>query len=585
MSTPSLTVAGLTIAGAHGPIVEDLGLELWPGETIAIVGESGSGKSMTAKALTGLLPYGVSARGSLAIGGEAVALDGSERQWRLIRGRRIALVPQDPFTSLSPRHRCGDQIALSLSKLSRSRRVTAVGTALEEVGLEARVADQYPFQLSGGMRQRVAIAASLITRPSVVIADEATTALDVTTQAEILDLLTRLQAEREMSLILITHDLGVAAGRADRIVVLYAGGVVEYGDCATVIGNPGHPYTAGLLACDPPLHHRLRRLPSIPGAVPRLADVGRECAFAARCQLAAAQCRVQTPPLVEIDPGHRSACLRVDTFRRLSTPQPAWTQAGTEFEERSPSTQTRGTVVAVSGLSKRFGTHRALEDVTLHVRAGEAVAVVGESGSGKTTLARIIVGLETADAGSVGFGDAAAGSRAEHARRAQIVFQDPYSALNPSQSVGASLRDALRAGGRSRSEVPQLLELVGLPTDYMRKRPKLLSGGERQRVAIARALAVRPTLLICDEAVSSLDVSVQAQILNLLGDLREQLGLAVLFISHDLAVVRQAADRIYVLYQGRLVEEGDAAAVLDHPQNDYTRLLMASVPVVEGAAR
>ncbi len=342
----------------------------------------------------------------------------------------------------------------------------------------------------------------------MVIADEATTALDVTTQAEILDLLTRLHAEREMSLILITHDLGVAAGRADRIVVLYAGGVVEYGDCATVIGNPGHPYTAGLLACDPPLHHRLRASPEHPRRGSQAG--GRGPGMRVRSALPAGQRRsvvCRTPPLVEIDPGHRSACLRVDTFRRLSTPQPAWTQAGTEFEERSPSTQTRGTVVAVSGLSKRFGTHRALEDVTLHVRAGEAVAVVGESGSGKTTLARIIVGLETADAGSVGFGDAAAGSRAEHARRAQIVFQDPYSALNPSQSVGASLRDALRAGGRSRSEVPQLLELVGLPTDYMRKRPKLLSGGERQRVAIARALAVRPTLLICDEAVSSLDPS------------------------------------------------------------------------------
>jgi peptide/nickel transport system ATP-binding protein len=575
---PALSVSELEVRGPRGAIVEGVSLRVYPRETVAVVGESGSGKSITAKAISGLLPSGVTATGELSVAGQRLSLSSRDPGWQGVRGGRIALIPQDPFTSLSPRHRCGDQISMPLGHLSRAERSAAVTAALDEVGLPARVARQYPFQLSGGMRQRVAIAAALISRPQVVIADESTTALDVTTQREILDLLARLQDERGTALILITHDLGVAAGRADRVEVLYAGRVAEEGPCGDVLREPAHPYTARLLACDPPADVRLPRLPSIPGSVPQLALVGNACTFAARCELAADECRTSAPALLTASVAggdRRVACFRSAEFLLAGTVSPAVDPVTTTL--RRPAEDDTGSepVLSVRGLTKTFGSHRALDAVDLTVAPGEAVAVVGESGSGKTTLARIVVGLESADAGAVTFRPR---TGKDEARRAQIVFQDPYSALNPSRSVGASLRDALRAGGRDSSEVPELLKMVGLPVHYARRRPKALSGGERQRVAIARALAVRPELLVCDEPVSSLDVSVQAQILNLIADLRETLHLSVLFISHDLAVVRQVADRVYVLYQGRLVESGDAEAVLGSPSHDYTRLLLSSLP-------
>ena len=587
---PALRVSDLEVRSPRGAIVERVSLQVNPRETLAIVGESGSGKSMTAKAISGLLPAGVTATGELSIGGQRLSLSSGDPGWKGVRGGRIALIPQDPFTSLSPRHRCGDQIAMPLGHLPKAERAAAVTAALDEVGLPARVARLYPFQLSGGMRQRVAIAAALISRPQVVIADESTTALDVTTQREILDLLARLQDERGTALILITHDLGVAAGRADRVVVLYAGRVAEEGPCGDVLRDPAHPYTARLLACDPPADVRLPRLPSIPGSVPQLALVGNACTFAPRCELATDECRSSEPALLAAadGAGRLVACFRSAEFQSTGVASPpaepvpvtgpavSAVSAVPAFSAADETGETGSEpVLSVKGLTKTFGTHRALDAVDLTVAPGEAVAVVGESGSGKTTLARIVVGLEPADAGDVTFRP---GSGKFHARRAQIVFQDPYSALNPSKSVGSSLRDALRAGGRDSSEVPELLKMVGLPAHYARRRPKALSGGERQRVAIARALAVRPELLVCDEPVSSLDVSVQAQILNLIADLRESLDLSVLFISHDLAVVRQVADRVYVLYQGRLVESGAADAVLSSPSHDYTRLLLRSLP-------
>ena len=593
---PALTVTDLDVLGPHGPIVAGVGLEVGFGETVAIVGESGSGKSVTARSLTGLLPAGLAASGSLTVGGVPVSLGGAasgktgragragkaaERAWRGIRGSRITLLPQDPFTSLSPRHRCADQIALPLQRLglSRAQRSAAVLEALDKVGLPARVARQYPFQLSGGMRQRVAIAAALVTEPDVLIADEATTALDVTTQREILDLLAKLQRERSMGLILITHDLGLARGRADRVTVMYAGRIAERGAAAQVTGSPAHPYTGRLLACDPPLDVTLERLPTIPGSVPRLAFVGDACAFAPRCELATDECRAGLPDAVAVAPGHFAACLHTARVPKLELKPDVKPEPDTAISAVAKASPPSGaSVLSIAGLRKTFGTHTVLEGVDLHVAPGESVAVVGESGSGKTTLARIVVGLETVDAGTVDFGTGAG----DRSRPPQIVFQDPFSALNPSLTIGAALRDALRAGGRDRSEVAELLAMVGLPTAYARRRPRALSGGERQRVAIARALATRPDLLVCDEAVSSLDVSVQAQILNLIAELRERLGLAVLFISHDLAVVRQASQRVYVLYRGRVVEQGETAEVLGSPRHDYTRALMAGV---EGRGR
>ena len=430
----ALSVTDLHVTGPAGPIVGGLSLAVGHGETVAIVGESGSGKSVTARALTGLLPPGLAAGGSVEIGGDTLPLDGGHRAWRGVRGARITLLPQDPFTSLSPRHRCGDQIAMALRGLSRAAREAAVLASLAEVGLPARVARQYPFQLSGGMRQRVAIAAALVTKPDVLVADEATTALDVTTQREVLDLLAGLQRERNMGLILVTHDLGVARGRADRITVLYAGRVAEQGDAARVLAAPAHPYTGRLLDCDPPLDVTLDRLPTIPGSVPRLAQVGAACTFAPRCALATDECRSAAPPLAEIGPGHRVACVHAGQFtphdpERVvvppAAPAPAPVRpaqaAGTEARQDGAvmsgpvpaeplfsGRELSEPVLTVRALRKSFGGHVALDGIDLDIAPGESVAVVGESGSGKTTLARIVVGLETADEGTARAGDVAA---------------------------------------------------------------------------------------------------------------------------------------------------------------------------------
>ncbi|WP_433419187.1 dipeptide ABC transporter ATP-binding protein [Microtetraspora malaysiensis] len=589
---PLLAVRDLRVTSAAGAVVAGLDLTVAPGETVAIVGESGSGKSMTVKALTGLLPEGVRASGRMDLPARDPGRADPERgpagleidlavpggAWREVRGSRIALLLQDPFTSLSPVHRCGEQIGWAISGAGRGERVARL---LAEVGLPAEVAGKYPFQLSGGMRQRVAIAAGLAADPDLLIADEPTTALDVTTQHEVLELIARLQRERDMGLILITHDLRLARSRADRVMVMYAGRLIEEGPTARVLDAPAHPYTARLAACDPPLTHRLAVLPTIPGSVPRPWSVGAECAFAERCAFVTDACRTAEPSLVEVADDHRAACLRAGTAvppAPADAPDPRVTGPG---ETRDGDAATASPLLlSVEGAAKRFpgSAVPALDGVDLEIAAGEAVAVVGESGSGKTTLARCVVGLEQADAGRITFHGSATG-----ARRVQIVFQDPYSALNPGLTIGTSLAEALRAAGRPKSEVSELLELVGLPAAYARRRPRALSGGERQRVAIARALAPRADLLVCDESVSALDVSVQAQVLNLLADLRRRLGLTLLFITHDLAVARQIADRVYVMHHGRVVESGPVDSVLGAPAHEYTQRLLASIPAADQA--
>jgi peptide/nickel transport system ATP-binding protein len=559
-----LRVSGLRVTGPNGTIVDRLDLTVAPGETVAIVGESGSGKSMTAKALTGLLPAGVAASGSIEIAGVRIELGAPAADWRAVRGSYIALLLQDPFTSLSPVHRCGEQIGWAIA--DRRVRKKRVAQLLAEVGLAPSVADRYPFELSGGMRQRVAIAAGLAADPQLLIADEPTTALDVTTQHDVLELIAALQRERQMGLILITHDLRVARSRADRIMVMYAGRLVEQGPAAEVLRAPAHPYTSRLLGCDPPLEHRLVRLPAIAGSVPQPFTVGDSCAFASRCDLVTDECRIAAPELVEVACGHQSACIR---------PERAALPAEAERVAAEPAPESGPALLRVSGLTKRFAGAEvaALDGVDFHIAEGESVAVVGESGSGKTTLARCIVGLERPDGGRIDFHGRVSGPQ-----RVQIVFQDPYSALNPGLTVGGSLREALRAVRRPTAEFGELLELVGLPPSYAGRRPRALSGGERQRVAIARALAARAQLLILDESVSALDVSVQAQMLNLLVDLQRRLGLTLLFITHDLAVARQIAGRVYVMHRGQVVEEGQTADVLTKPQAPYTQRLIASIP-------
>jgi peptide/nickel transport system ATP-binding protein len=598
---PLLEVRGLRIErerpGGADTIVGSVGLSLAMGETIGIVGESGSGKSMTARAITGLLPPGLAARGEVRYAGRNL-LALREPEWRAVRGREIGLVLQDPFTMLNPVLRCSRILEESLLPERRlrgpERRAEAL-RRLAEVGIaDESVYDRYPFQLSGGMRQRVAIAAALARDPRVLIADEPSTALDVATQREVLALIKRIQEARGMGLVLITHDLRVAFAVCDRIHVLYAGSLVEVAGAAELNAEPLHPYSHGLLLSEPPADHRVHELVAIPGAVPAPDDLAGSCTFAPRCRWAADVCRQATPALVEVAPGRLSACVRLAEIR----PELAALRERAEREDQAPAGgRAEGALIQVRHARKVFhggqGAVTALDDVTLDVGVNESVGLVGESGSGKTTLARLLVGLEHATGGEIRIDGISARNWAELGRddrrrlrqTLQIVFQDPYSSLNPMRTVGGTLGEAVLVREPAARNVPArveaLLRTVGLPASYARRRPVALSGGERQRVAIARALAAEPRILICDEPVSALDMSVQAQILNLFAALRAERGLGYLFITHDLSIVRQIADHLYVMHRGRIVESGPTERVLGSPRDPYTIRLLESVPRAE----
>jgi peptide/nickel transport system ATP-binding protein len=594
---PILEVNGLRIErvrpGRTDTIVSSMSLSVGERATIGIVGESGSGKSMTARAITGLLPTGFTAYGEVRYGGRNL-LEVREREWQAIRGRELGLIMQDPFTILNPVMRCGRILEESLTEKRRFRRSERRAEAvrrLAEVGIaDATVVDRYPFQLSGGMRQRVAIAAALARDPRVLIADEPSTALDVATQREILALLKSIQVARGMGLILITHDLRVAFATCERIFVLYAGSLVEVGPSAEFEAEPLHPYSHGLLLSEPPVDHRVRELIAIPGAVPAADEVADRCAFAPRCRWAEPVCEAP-PPLAEVVPGRLSACVRLPEIRDEMIALRGLAKRDVHAAARR---RTGAQLLRVEDVRKVFrdGTRTvaALDGVSLKVGVHESVALVGESGSGKTTLSRLLVGLDSATSGEVmidGISAADWSSLGRSDRRklrttVQIVFQDPYSSLNPMRSVGYTLAEALTvhdpAARNVDRRVRDLLESVGLPAAYAQRKPVALSGGERQRVAIARALAVKPRVLICDEPASALDVSVQAQILNLFASLRAERGLAYLFITHDLSIVRQISDYLYVIRHGRIVESGPTENVLDNPRDPYTIKLLDSVP-------
>ena len=603
--SPAIEVRNLSMVfdAQDGPraILDDVSFTVGVGETIGIVGESGSGKSMTMRAIMRLLPPRVTTTGSIMWQGRDLC-EASQREMQGIRGGGISLLLQDPFTMLNPLMRCGAHIeeGLRLGPLKRaSRREVREETVrrLAEVGIrDSQVAERYPFQLSGGMRQRVALASALARDPDILIADEPSTALDVTTQAEILDLLRSLQASRQMSLILITHDLRVAFSICNRVYVLYAGSILESGRAEMVAEDPQHPYTLGLLLSDPPLDRRAATLTAIDGSVPPPDSVHDQCAFAARCRWSQLECVAAKPPLRLVTPHHHSACIRLDEIQ--TEMRGVRTQRSAAAPELALGEPVGTPLLTVSGLTKTYPPARrglepvlALRGVDVTVGENESVGLVGESGSGKTTLGRCIVGLETPTSGTIQLGGIAAHDpatltvtmRRALRRSAQIVFQDPYSSLDPRQTVSAALIETMQVSKSSadmpmRKRVDELLEIVGLPASYRSRLPKALSGGERQRVAIARALAVGPSLLICDEPVSALDVSVQAQVLNLLRSLRERLGISYLFITHDLAVVRQVVDRVYVMHNGVIVEQGPVSEVLDNPRDEYTRRLVASVP-------
>lgn len=595
--------------------VRGVDLRVHPEETVAVVGESGSGKSVSMMAALGLLPENAVVAGAVRFAGQDLrSLSDTAR--RRLRGREIGVVFQDPMSSLNPVHRVRDQIAESLIVHAGQTRRAAQAKAvelLEEVGIPdaPRRAGCYPHEFSGGMRQRVMIAMALACQPSLLIADEPTTALDVTVQAQITDLVQRLQRDHGMAVVWITHDLGVVAQLADRVSVMYAGRVVEEGSCEDIYAAPRHPYTVGLLTAVPRLNAPLGGdLVEIPGSPPDPQRVPPGCPFAPRCSLAQDRCHAEAPPLVQVGAGHSSSCwfapkapteaIRVAEPEDRSRQEPA---PGHRAANRTGKA-TRD-LLEVGGLQVYFRGRvgwlrsgppiRAVDGVSLTINQGETLGLVGESGSGKSTLARAIVGIERPTGGMIRLDgiDCASATTAQLRqlrRTAQMVFQDPASSMNPALTIAEVIEEPLRinrVGSRQerRRRAAELLDLVELPRQALNRYPHEFSGGQRQRVAIARALALDPLLLVCDEAVSALDVSVQAQIINLFGKLKRELGLSLLFIAHDLAVVRHIADRVAVMYLGQIVETGTREQIYQDPQHPYTRALLAAVPVADPRAR
>jgi peptide/nickel transport system ATP-binding protein len=617
---PLLELRNLTIcyggAGRKVTAVRDVSFALEPGGSLAIVGESGSGKSSVAGAILDFLGPAAEVSGTILFEGQDIVGLAPHRR-RQILGRRIGAVFQDPFTALNPALRVGRQIAEPMVQhlgMPLPEALSRAEIALHEMGIDraAEVARAFPHQLSGGMKQRALIAAALACDPSLLILDEPTTALDVTVEAQILRLLSRLRHEKGISLLFISHNLGVVRRLCDDVAVMYASQLVEFGDVDRVLGRPGHPYSKGLLASRPPLAAASRhsRLAAIAGQMPTDPAPEAGCVFAPRCPFHEPRCSETPQPVTIGSDGHQVRCWKAATLG----PWPR--QAAVSANE--PVFRRGDALVNVTGLSKTFGDggalrgwhlsvhggwprlHRrprrvpAVNDVSFSISPGEVLGLVGESGCGKSTLGRMLLQLLRQSDGSVEFDGAdvarlPARSLRPFRRQAQIVFQNVGSSLNPRLSVGEALERPLvlfnLAQPRERTRrVEALLEMVRLPGDYRKRYPHQLSGGERQRVAIARALATEPRFIVCDEPVSALDVSVQATIVNLLADLRDEFGLSYLFISHDLAVVAQLSDRVAVMYRGQICEIGTAAEVLAPPHHPYTEMLLASAADDEPAA-
>ena len=586
MSKPVLLVRGLRVELDSGlPVVEGLDFDLRAGEVLGIVGESGSGKTTMALALLGFTRRGLAIRsGTVEVEG-SVLTEGGERSVRPLRGRLVSYVAQDPGTALNPALRVGDLVGDMLRAHDAGGEAEGkVMAALRGVNLpaEREFMRRFPHQLSGGQQQRVAIATALVCGAKLVVLDEPTTGLDVVTQALILNEIQRLRSEQNVAVVYVSHDLAVVSSIADRVAVMYAGRIVEEGPTAELVGRPRHPYTRGLLSSVPdPV--RPRRIQSIPGVSLGVRDRPPGCAFAPRClQRTETRALIETPPFEQVDNHHRVRC-----FEWHRTPP-------LELEEpfvAGPSAPGRD-LLKVDSLSVGHGSRLApliaVRNVTFSVTPGECLAIVGESGSGKTTLGRCIVGLHPQKAGRVlldgtVLASGAAKRTREARRRIQIVFQNPHESLNPRHRVGDAIARPARilrnlSAREADEEATRLLGMVRLPLGLRDRFPGELSGGERQRVAIARALSAEPDLVICDEITSALDVSVQAAVLELLSELRAELGLALLFITHDLGVVASIADRMLVLENGAIREQGSVAEVLSDPQDDYTRRLVAAAP-------
>jgi peptide/nickel transport system ATP-binding protein len=578
--------------------VDGVDLKVNAGEMLGIVGESGCGKTMTALSVIRLLPPG-----GRVVGG-SVTLDGvdilglDDAGLRQVRGESVGMIFQDPLTSLNPSMTIGKQIAEAVvlhRNVSRAAARRRAAEVLDLVGIAqaARRLDDYPHQFSGGMRQRVMIAIALACDPKLLIADEPTTALDVTIQAQILELIDRLRRELGMAVMLVTHDLGVIAGRADRVAVMYAGRVVEQTDAMQLFDAPRHRYTEALFSALPEKAAESRDpLYTIPGLPPDLTQPPTGCRFAPRCRFAQDDCLRYDPPLIREPGGHEHACLHpVDPLHRLPTP--------TRVEAVSGRPRDRKVLLSVEHLVKEFplrshlfgrasGSVSAVADVSFEVHQGETLGLVGESGCGKTTTGRLVVGLDKPTSGLVrvdgqDLGEVSGSGLRRIRRDISFMFQDSFASLNPRMKVGSILREPLviqRVGTRAEQQqrVLELLDVVGLPRTAVERFPHEFSGGQRQRIGMARALSLRPRLVVADEPVSALDVSIQAQILNTMRELQTRLDLTYIVISHDLSVIRYLADRIGVMYLGKLVEEGPAHEVYAHPLHPYTHGLIATIP-------
>ncbi|WP_431037726.1 dipeptide ABC transporter ATP-binding protein [Streptomyces sp. P6-2-1] len=615
--------------------VRGVSFDLHRGKTLGIVGESGSGKSVTSMAVMGLLPEYASVTGEAVLGGEnLLALD--DKRMSKVRGKHIGMIFQDPLSSLTPIFSIGAQIVEALQIHQDISSAAAWKRAVELLDLVGipnpdRRAKGFPHEFSGGMRQRAVIAMAIANDPDLIIADEPTTALDVTVQAQILDVLKTAQRETGAAVIMITHDLGVVAGSADDVMVMYAGKPVERAGVDELFARPRMPYTIGLMGAIPRLDDRARdALTPVPGTPPLLVNLPDACPFAARCPVAEDACRAAEPELLAIgdgpgtstgtgtgeggaaageSPAHSVACRRSAEISDGAIdgepvfPVPALREpaaAGVPREERPK-------VLELSGLTKTFpltkggmlkrkvGTVFAVNGIDLDIREGETLGLVGESGCGKTTTLLEIMGLKPPERGSISVaGRNAADLRhkrdiAAVRREMQMVFQDPMGALDPRMTVFDILAEPLRAAGGHDKEdlsakIAELMELVGLDPEHRDRFPAAFSGGQRQRIGIARALATKPSLLVLDEPVSALDVSVQAGVINLLNELKAELGLSYLFVAHDLSVVRHISDRVAVMYLGRIVEIGDIDAVFDHPSHPYTKALISAIPLPDPVA-
>lgn len=610
MQVRDLHVSFATEAGVCRA-VRGVNFDLWRGRTLGIVGESGSGKSVTALSLIGLLDDNAKVTGSIIMNGEEL-IGKTDEEMSEIRGERIAMVFQDPLSALTPMFTIGDQIAEGLithhPDMSKQQIHDRCVELLDLVGIpqpEERLSS-FPHQFSGGMRQRVMIAIAIANNPDVIIADEPTTALDVTIQAQILDVLAKAQKETGAAVVLITHDLGVVAGAADDILVMYAGRPVERASIDDVFQHPSMPYTMGLLGAVPKPHIAAsQRLVPIQGNPPSLVDIPKGCPFSPRCPLATPECSLSEPNLevVDANSGHLASCRRlqeiVDKNMKYTDVFPVPDLLPAEWAD-VPRDQ-RPVTLEVDHLVKHFpltgggmfrrtiGQVAAVDDVTFKIRQGETLALVGESGSGKsTTLMEIMNLMKPEDGRIVVLGHDLAELKKKAERKAlrkdlQIIFQDPMSSLDPRMPIYDVLAEPLKVHKWSKEKINrrigELMELVGLNPDYVDRFPAQFSGGQRQRISIARALATDPKVLLLDEPIASLDVSIQAGIINLLEDLQAKLKISYLFVAHDLAVIRHISDRVAVMYLGQVVELGETEDVFTHPRHPYTQALLSAIPV------